>query len=682
MSAGYRRVTGRGEARAPMRRAARAAPRRRPAGRRAEAAGTIRVPREVEPRAWRRARPGRRRRTASPKPSATEPATTPGAGRAGWPPTRRARPTAARCALGSSRRRVLRRRAGDARRSAVPDASASRHPRPPQAHGRPSGSTITWPMWPALPSAPSSSRPSSTMPPPTPVDTTMAMKLRLARRRAEPALAERRAPWRRCRRTSAGRCARPAARRSGKSRQAGMLSGDTASPPGVIGPPQPDPARDDAVPVAAPRRTRLVEQRRRRRPNSASASRRATVRRRCRRRQDPAARRSTRPAASFVPPMSTASTTSTGGTDRASRRGARPARRPLRPSTGLRWPFRPRSSRPSWPRESTAPAPGRPVERPATERSPSCSARSPTTSSGSSRARPRSSSSRSLCLRRRGPPAHRGRARRGQDQPGQGAGRVDRLHVRPHAVHPRPAAVRRRRRDRVEPRRPASSSSAPARSSPTSCSATRSTGPRRRRSRRCSRPWTSARSPSTARPTRSTPPFMVIATQNPIEHEGTYPLPESQLDRFLMRVVVGYPDRDAELEILDTHGDHDAARRPRPGRHRRRRPGDDRRGARRARGAEPQGLPRRPGRGDPPPPAPRPRHVAPRHARPAAGRPGPGRRARAHLRRPRRHQGAGRAGARPPPAASRPRPSCRAPPRPTSLDEVLASVPVPSGRTA
>ncbi|HKX69680.1 MAG TPA: MoxR family ATPase [Acidimicrobiales bacterium] len=55
-------------------------------------------------------------------------------------------------------------------------------------------------------------------------------------------------------------------------------------------------------------------------------------------------------------------------------------------------------------------------------------------------------------------------------------------------------------------------------------------------------------------------PFMVIATQNPIEHEGTYPLPESQLDRFLMRVSVGYPSPDAELEILETHGDHDAFR--------------------------------------------------------------------------------------------------------------------------
>jgi len=46
------------------------------------------------------------------------------------------------------------------------------------------------------------------------------------------------------------------------------------------------------------------------------------------------------------------------------------------------------------------------------------------------------------------------------------------------------------------------------------------------------------------------PPFLVIATQNPIEHHGTYPLPESQLDRFLMRVQMGYPDGDSEREIL------------------------------------------------------------------------------------------------------------------------------------
>ncbi|HEX2050442.1 MAG TPA: MoxR family ATPase [Actinomycetota bacterium] len=53
-------------------------------------------------------------------------------------------------------------------------------------------------------------------------------------------------------------------------------------------------------------------------------------------------------------------------------------------------------------------------------------------------------------------------------------------------------------------------------------------------------------------------PFIVIATQNPIEHEGTYPLPESQLDRFMMRLSMGYPSRSSELEILDRHGDHHA----------------------------------------------------------------------------------------------------------------------------
>ena len=48
-----------------------------------------------------------------------------------------------------------------------------------------------------------------------------------------------------------------------------------------------------------------------------------------------------------------------------------------------------------------------------------------------------------------------------------------------------------------------------------------------------------------------TPPFMVIATQNPIDHEGTFPLPEAQLDRFLMRFSLGYPTFDEELKMLD-----------------------------------------------------------------------------------------------------------------------------------
>src|SRR5436190_16258815 len=51
-------------------------------------------------------------------------------------------------------------------------------------------------------------------------------------------------------------------------------------------------------------------------------------------------------------------------------------------------------------------------------------------------------------------------------------------------------------------------------------------------------------------------PFMVLATQNPIEHHGTYPLPESQLDRFLMRIEVGYPDAAAEKEILKKYSNH------------------------------------------------------------------------------------------------------------------------------
>src|SRR5919197_4046739 len=46
------------------------------------------------------------------------------------------------------------------------------------------------------------------------------------------------------------------------------------------------------------------------------------------------------------------------------------------------------------------------------------------------------------------------------------------------------------------------------------------------------------------------PPFLVIATQNPIEYEGTYPLPEAQLDRFLLRTAFGYPARDEEIEVL------------------------------------------------------------------------------------------------------------------------------------
>lgn len=56
--------------------------------------------------------------------------------------------------------------------------------------------------------------------------------------------------------------------------------------------------------------------------------------------------------------------------------------------------------------------------------------------------------------------------------------------------------------------------------------------------------------------------FMVVATQNPIEQQGTYPLPEAQLDRFLFKIVMGYPERDEEKEIVLRHGASPAMPRP------------------------------------------------------------------------------------------------------------------------
>jgi MoxR-like ATPase len=61
------------------------------------------------------------------------------------------------------------------------------------------------------------------------------------------------------------------------------------------------------------------------------------------------------------------------------------------------------------------------------------------------------------------------------------------------------------------------------------------------------------------------PPFFVLATQNPIEYEGTYPLPEAQLDRFLVRIGIGYPSRDDEVEMLSRRlgrGEDELALRP------------------------------------------------------------------------------------------------------------------------
>jgi MoxR-like ATPase len=92
-------------------------------------------------------------------------------------------------------------------------------------------------------------------------------------------------------------------------------------------------------------------------------------------------------------------------------------------------------------------------------------------------------------------------------------------------------------------------------------------------------------------------PFVVLATENPIEYEGTFPLPEAQLDRFLVRLSLGYPGRASEIDILNPATALTSSRRPRAG---------DRRGApprsavgskARARRQSHQGIHRRSGRG-------------------------------------------------------------------------------------
>ena len=144
-------------------------------------------------------------------------------------------------------------------------------------------------------------------------------------------------------------------------------------------------------------------------------------------------------------------------------------------------------------------------------------------------------------------------------------------------------------------------------------------------------------------------PFMVIATQNPIEHEGTYPLPEAQLDRFMLRLSIGYPSPEVEAEILATHSAGAPARRHRARHRRAGRRRDDRAGPRGARRADPPPLHRRPGRGHPATtatsisaPAHGPSLMILRAAR------AHGRRRRARLRDPRRREGARGPGARAP----------------------------------
>ena len=221
---------------------------------------------------------------------------------------------------------------------------------------------------------------------------------------------------------------------------------------------------------------------------------------------------------------------------------------------------------------------------------------------------------------------------------------------------------RPRRRQRLPAQRPSSSASSPARCSPTSCSPTRSTGPRRRPSRRCSRRWRSARSPSTARATPLDAAVHGDRHPEPGRPGGHVPPPREParpLPAAHRRSAT--PSRDGR--DLD----------PRRPRARSSRCPSCRRSCRPPRcmsmidavrsvyvADRAEGLPRRPRRCQPPPPGRRARPVAAGHAAARRRGPRPRRRPRPQLRHPRRRQVGGRRRPQPPPDAAR-RP--RRPPR-------------------
>ena len=124
-----------------------------------------------------------------------------------------------------------------------------------------------------------------------------------------------------------------------------------------------------------------------------------------------------------------------------------------------------------------------------------------------------------------------------------------------HPVHAGPDACGYHRngnhRRRAKPPESANAFSSRDRSLPTSFSPTKSTELLPRRSRRCWRPCRRDRSRSKAIPTSLEKPFYVLATQNPIELEGTYPLPEAQLDRFMFNIVIDYLSEDDEIKVVN-----------------------------------------------------------------------------------------------------------------------------------
>ena len=143
-------------------------------------------------------------------------------------------------------------------------------------------------------------------------------------------------------------------------------------------------------------------------------------------------------------------------------------------------------------------------------------------------------------------------------------------------------------------------------------------------------------------------PFLVIATQNPIEYEGTFALPEAQLDRFMLRIRLGYPSPADEQTILDEQKITPPARRPAGGPRRGRAARAAGRGPRDLRRSQRGRLHRPAGQRHPHPPRRVPRRIAARIAGAVSHWPGPRRPRRPRLRDPGRHQDAGRGGSGPP----------------------------------
>ncbi len=167
----------------------------------------------------------------------------------------------------------------------------------------------------------------------------------------------------------------------------------------------------------------------------------------------------------------------------------------------------------------------------------------------------------------RGSPAHRGRPRRRQDDARQVPRSVDQLLGPADPVHARPACRATSSACRCSTRRLATSSSSPAASSPTSWSGdeiNRASPKTQSAMLECMEERQVTVDGTTY---ELEPPFMVIATQNPVEMEGTYPLPEAQRDRFMARLAMGYPGEADEIEMIDTHSGaaaHRPARAPSP----------------------------------------------------------------------------------------------------------------------